>query len=182
MLTFEKPGDQNTIETLRLAVKTAKERGIRHLVVASNRGGTAKMLEDVDGLNVVIVTQHAGFSAPNTVAMQPEVRAELEGMGCKVLCTGHVLSGAERGLSRRFQGVSPVEVMAATLRMFSQGTKVAVEVATMAADAGLIPVGEPVIAVGGTGRGADSALILHAANSNAILDTKIQEILCKPYI
>ena len=103
-------------------------------------------------------------------------------MGYKVLCTGHVLSGAERGLSRRFQGVSPVEVMAYTLRMFSQGTKVAVEVATMAADAGLIPVGEPVIAVGGTGGGADSAIILHAANANNILDTKIQEILCKPYI
>ena len=182
MLIFEKPGKDNTEKTVRLAVQVAKERGIRHLVVASNRGGTAKMLQDVDGLNVVVVTQHAGFSAPNTVAMQPEVRAELEGLGYKVLCTGHVLSGAERGLSRRFQGVSPVEVMAYTLRMFSQGTKVAVEVATMAADAGLIPVGEPVIAIGGTGGGADSAIILHAANANNILDTKIQEILCKPYI
>ena len=69
MLVFEKPGKENTAETVRLAVQAAKERGIRHLVVASNRGGTAKMLKDVDGLNVVIVTQHAGFSAPNTVAM-----------------------------------------------------------------------------------------------------------------
>lgn len=52
-----------------------------------------------------------------------------------------------------FHGVYPVEIIAAALRMFGQGTKVCVEVATMAADAGMIPSGEPVIVVGGTGPG-----------------------------
>ena len=50
----------------------------------------------------------------------------------------------------------------------------------MAADAGLIPSGEPVIAVGGSSHGADTALILRAANSSRILNTKVEEILCKP--
>ena len=43
--------------------------------------------------------------------------------------------------------------------MFSQGTKVAVEIAVMALDAGLIPW-RAVIAVGGSGRGADTAVVL----------------------
>jgi hypothetical protein len=98
----------------------------------------------------------------------------------KVLTTTHVLSGAERGLSRKFGGVYPVEIIAHTLRMFGQGVKVCVEVAVMALDAGMIPYGEEVIAVGGTGRGADTAVIIKPAHANSILDTWISEIICKP--
>ena len=64
--------------------------------------------------------------------------------------------------------------------MFGQGTKVCVEICAMAADAGLIPTGEAVVAVGGTGRGADTALALRPAVSSQVLKTKIDRILCKP--
>jgi hypothetical protein len=50
----------------------------------------------------------------------------------------------------------------------------------MALDAGMIPYGEEVIAVGGTGRGADTAVIIKPAHANNILDTWISEIICKP--
>ena len=101
-----------------------------------------------------------------------------------ILQSGHTAFTLSRSfyLSLSFHGVYPVEIIAAALRMFGQGTKVCVEVATMAADAGMIPSGEPVIVVGGTGQGADTALILKAANSCRILDTKIEEIICKPLL
>ncbi len=38
---FDKPGKENTEETLRLAVERARELGIKHLVVASSYGDTA---------------------------------------------------------------------------------------------------------------------------------------------
>ena len=50
----------------------------------------------------------------------------------------------------------------------------------MALDAGAIPYGEKVVAVGGTGHGADTACTLTPAGANAVLDCKIHEILCKP--
>ncbi|MEQ8198505.1 MAG: hypothetical protein ABRQ27_10935, partial [Clostridiaceae bacterium] len=103
-----------------------------------------------------------------------------EESGIKVLSTTHVLSGAERALSKKFGGISPVEVMAYALRMFGQGLKVCVEVSVMAADSGFIPYLEPIIAIGGTGRGADTAIIISAAHASNILDTKIHEIICKP--
>lgn len=106
----------------------------------------------------------------------------MESAGIQVLAATHVLSGAERGISRKHGGMGPVELMADTLRMFGQGTKVCVEVAVMALDAGLIPYGEEVVAVAGSGRGADTAAILTPAHANAVLDTKINEILCKPRI
>ena len=97
------------------------------------------------------------------------------------LCTAaHVLSGAERSLSNTFKGVYPVEIIAHTLRMFGQGTKVCVEISAMAADAGLIRTGEPVIAIGGTARGADTAVVLRPEVSYNILKTKIDRIICKP--
>ena len=114
--------------------------------------------------------------------MTNEEREKLISSGIKVLTTTHVLSGAERGLSAKFGGVSPVEVMASTLRMFGQGTKVCVEISVMAVDAGLIPYMQPVIAIGGSGHGSDTALIIRTAHANKILDTKIDEVICKPYL
>ena len=44
-----------------------------------------------------------------------------------------VLSGAERAISKKFGGISPVEIMAYTLtHVLDKVLKVAVEVATMA--------------------------------------------------
>lgn len=91
-----------------------------------------------------------------------------------------LLSGAERGISRKFSGAYPVEIMAHTLRMFGQGTKVCVEIAMMALDNGAIELNKPVVCVGGSARGADTACIITPAYTADCLDTKIHEILCKP--
>jgi uncharacterized protein len=91
-----------------------------------------------------------------------------------------VLSGAERSLSSKFGGINPVEIIAYALRMLGQGVKVCTEVSVMALDSGLIPYGESVIAVAGTGRGADTAVIIKPAHAKDILSTRIQEIICKP--
>jgi hypothetical protein len=58
--------------------------------------------------------------------------------------------------------------------------KVVVEIAAMAADAGVIPVDEDIVVVSGSGRGADTAVILKAANSHRIFDMVIREIIAKP--
>jgi len=70
-------------------------------------------------------------------------------------------------------------LIADTLRLFGQGTKVAVEVAIMAADAGTLS-GEDIVSIGGSGSGADAALILKPAHQNNFFDMRIREIVCKP--
>jgi hypothetical protein len=57
---------------------------------------------------------------------------------------------------------------------------VAVEISLMAADAGLIPIGELCIAIGGTSRGADTALLMRPANAQAFFDLEVLEWLAKP--
>jgi hypothetical protein len=66
------------------------------------------------------------------------------------------------------------------LRTFGQGTKVALEIAAMAADAGLVRVDEDIIAIGGTGRGADTALVLAPSYVHRFFNTRVKEIICKP--
>jgi hypothetical protein len=73
-----------------------------------------------------------------------------------------------------------VLLVADTLKLFGQGTKVAVEVAVMAADAGALS-GRDVVAVGGSSQGADTALVLKPAHAARIFELKIREIVCKPY-
>ena len=63
--------------------------------------------------------------------------------------------------------------------IFGQGTKVAVEVAIMAADGGTLS-SEYIVSIGGSGSGADAALILKPAHQNNFFDMRIREVVCKP--
>jgi hypothetical protein len=55
--------------------------------------------------------------------------------------------------------------------------KVCFEIAVMALDSGLIPYGEVIIAIGGTMKGADTAIILNPVHLQNISETNIKEII-----
>jgi len=176
---FEKPGKANTERTIELALKATGERGIGHVVIASSTGYSAWFLAG-KGVNAVCVTSVYGSPEKGKNMMPEDTRTALAEAGVKVLTASHVLSGVERGISTKFGGMYPAEIMAHTLRMFGEGAKVCVEIGIMALDAGLIPYGEKVIAIGGTGRGADTALIITPSHAQYVLETRIHEVICKP--
>lgn len=176
---WDQKGPENTKNTLDLALKRTRELGLEHIVVASSTGDTARRLLDC-GFNVVCVTYHIGFDGPGQDRMPTEVRAELAAGGITLLTTTHLLAGVDRAIRNKFGGVYPSEIMAQTLRMLGQGTKVCVEVAGMALDAGMIPYGREVVAIAGSGRGADTAAVILPAHSNHFFDTKVKEIIVKP--
>ncbi|KUO70544.1 MAG: hypothetical protein APF77_21940 [Clostridia bacterium BRH_c25] len=176
---FAEEGKENTEKVVELAIKAARENNIRYIVVASNTGATARYFIE-SGLDITCVSHVYGFGLPGTNEMSPEDREDLTAKGVKVLTATHVLSGVERSLSSKFGGIYPVEIIANTLRMLGQGVKVCTEISAMALDAGMIPYGESIIAVGGSGRGADTAVIIKPAHAKDILSTRIQEIICKP--
>ena len=111
--------------------------------------------------------------------MPETVREDLTDQGVRVVTATHALSGVERSVAKKLGGVSPVLLMAATLKIFGQGAKVAVEVAIMAADAGAL-TGQDVIAIGGSSKGADTALVIKPAHQSSFFDIKVREVVCKP--
>lgn len=177
---FAKAGKDNTEQTLKHAFERGKELGLNEVVLASSKGDTAyKALEIFDGFQITIVTYHSGFKEPFRNVMSADVRRDLEGKVSKIVAASHALSGIERSVAQKHSGIYPVLLIADTLRLFGQGTKVAVEIAVMAADAGAL-TGKDIISVGGTGRGADTALVLKPAHQNNFFDLRIREVICKP--
>ena len=178
---FEIPGPVNTDETLQHAKTRAEALGIKDIVVASYSGEVGvKASQLFQGYNLVIVAGVVGFKEPNKVSMREENRALIERNGGRVLFAGHAFGMLGRAVHRRFGAIQIDEVIAQVLRLFGAGVKVCCEITCMAADAGLVRAGAEVIAIAGTGSGADTAAILKASNTHTFFDTRILEIICKP--
>ena len=141
-----------------------------------------KALDVCGGADVEIVgvTLLAGYwqvyGAPDAAKIK-----EAQSRGAKILTATHTLMGNVEGAIReKFGGLPPVEIIAHTYYTFCQGMKVAVEVATGAADAGLVPTDREIIAIAGTSSGCDTAIVMQAACSIRFFDTVIREIIAMP--
>lgn len=179
---FDKPGKDNTEETLRIAGERADELGIDTIIVATTVGDTAaRAVEVFRGKKVIAVTHVTGFLGPNMQELTDENRKTIEANGGVVLTTAHAFSGVNAAMRKKFSMFLLGDVIANTLRILGEGMKVVCECAMMAADAGLAPAQEDVISIGGTGRGADTAVVLRSANSREFFDLRVREILCKPH-
>ena len=180
---FEKPGKENTARTLEIAKQRADALGVTTILAATTQGDTgaqaARLFQEYD---VVVVTHSAGFKEANTQELTDKNRATIEAAGGKILTCQHAFGGVGRAVRRRWNTYQLDEIIAQTFRTFGQGVKVCAEIALMAADAGLVRAGEPCIAIAGTGRGADTAVVLIPANAQDFFDLKIMEILAKPRV
>jgi len=178
---FAKPGKSNTGQTLSLAMEKANELSIDTVLVASTTGETAKMAVDVlNGLNIIIVTHVQGYLEPNSQEFSLEDRKHVGSRGGKILTAQHSFGGVNRAIKNSLGSIQVDEIIANVFRIFGQGMKVAVEMAMMVADAGMVPCGKPVVTVSGTHRGADFGMVIIPANSYRMFDLKILEIFCMP--
>lgn len=178
---FNRPGEHNTARTLELAGARARRLGINTILVATTTGSAGvQAVRSLQGFRLVVVTHSAGFSAPNTQELTVENRRIIEEGGAQLLTCQHAFGGIGRAVRKQLGTYQLEEIVAQTLRIFSQGMKVAVEIALMAADAGLVRAGEPVVSVAGAGSGADTAVVLLPVNAQSFFDLKVQEIVCMP--
>jgi len=178
---FHRAGRENTERVLQIAKARAEQLGIRSVVVATTTGQTGVRASEVfRGYNVVLVSHSSGFIEPNTQELTDENRQAIEANGGRILTCQHALGGVGRAVRKKLQTYELEEIIAYTLRILGEGMKVGCEIALMAADAGLIRAGEPAIAIGGTGRGCDTAVVLLPANAQTFFDMRIMEVLCKP--
>ena len=178
---FSETGEQNTAAMLKFVKEYVEKEDIKDIVVASTTGTTgARTAETFKGRNVVVVTHSFGFQEPGKTELQEQHKKKILADGAKIFTGVHALSSAERAVRKDFGTIQLLELMANVLRRFGEGTKVCIEITMMAADAGLIPIDKDVVAIAGTGRGADTALRIHPANAARFFDLKIREVIAKP--
>lgn len=178
---FDQPGIVNTAITLESAFNYAKANRLGDIVIASTTGHTARMALDRfphGSFNVVVVTHNTGFGEEGAQEFPQDLRDELVTHGIKVLTGTMVLRSLGTAI-RGLVGYSQQDLVANTLRMVGQGVKVCVEIAAMAVDAGLVPAAD-VVAVAGTGSGADTACLIKGNSSNRFFHIRVREIIAKP--
>jgi uncharacterized protein len=178
---FDSPGAENTDETLGLAKIRAEELGIKKIVVATTKGDTAvKAAKEFKDYTVIVVTHTAGFLGAGTQELTEENRQKIEKLGAAIYTGTHAFGGLSRAVRTSFSTHVIGDFMANTLRMFGQGIKVAIEITLMAADAGFVSPDEDVIAISGTGRGADTSIVVKPAYTHDAFALRVKEIICKP--
>lgn len=174
---FDRPGEENTAAVFDLVDAALAETGIAKIVLASTRGGTARhAMDHYKGREVrlIIVPHQYGFGPTGEQRFPQELvqRAREEGH--------EVYFGSMLFHQERLWGDGPPQVAANVLRFFCEGVKVCVEILLMAANGGLVARGEKVVVAAGTGRGADTALIVTGGTSRDPKQVHISRILCKP--
>ena len=184
ILYFAKEGPTNTDETLRIALERANELGIKDIVVATAYGDTAlkaSRIFDPEKFNLVAVTLSEGFMKAEKIEIVDDALTKMKEANIKVLTGTHSLGqNVNSAFTDKFGGKSFDGVVRETLYRFCQGMKVCVEIVLMATDAGLISIDREVIAIAGTDRGADTAIVVKPSYPRTFLDFKIFEIIAKP--
>lgn len=178
---FSNPGAENTDAVLDIASRAAVDLDLCHVLVASTSGRTGlKTVAALKGRTVIVVSHSTGYLKPNLQQMTPAMRRQIEDAGGTVLTAQHALGGVNRAVRKKLGTYQIDEIIACALRIFGEGTKVAVEIALMAADAGLVPAGEACLSIGGTGEGADTVVLLKPSNAQTFFDLRVMAILAKP--
>lgn len=173
---FEERTPENTDTTLALVKEYLKTSPIKKIVLASTVGTTAEkaleLFKDTD-VQLIVVPHQFDFQ-------QKEHRFPKE-LVTKIRQAGHeVHFGTMLFHADKFYGSTAPSAIANILYSFSRGVKVCVEMAYMVTDAGYLRPGELAVVIAGSGRGADTALIIQAGSTQNPRDLRVAEFLCKP--
>ena len=176
---------------MEAVTKYVERSGVRDIIVASSTGATALKFAKALGDEARIVCVSDGpfrkemnFEWP---IMNPKIKEQLESLGVIVIENApYALHGAIYETSE-CNSPTPETVFRDTLYTLGQGMKVAVEVVLMAVDSGQLEPFKEVIGVGGSGNGADTAIVLRSTFRGTVFSKdkqkrlEINEILAMPH-
>lgn len=187
---FRYCGEINTKKLLRLARKRCEELGVHKVVVASETGRSAlKAVEVFRGTEakIIVVTHYPattwGPEGDIPIGLKREeyaaARKELEEKGVTIVQGSRPFAPPSRSLDWDYP--TPEGTVDKTLEILGAGTKIAIEVAMMATDAGEVTEGKEIISCAGTFKGLDTALVVRATPSMRFFrDFEVREVIARP--
>lgn len=187
---FRYCGEINTQKVLEAARRRYEEDRVTAVVIASETGRSALTAVDVfTGVesNLVVVTHYPastwGPKGKIPIGLMreeyAETRRKLLENGTRIIQSSRPFAPPSRSI--KWEYPTPEGIIDKTLEIFGAGTKIAIEVALMATDAGVIEEGEKVISCAGTYKGLDTALMVKTTYSNKFFsDFEIHEFIARP--
>lgn len=187
---FNYCGEVNTIDLLQLARQRAELLNTKKVVIASETGRSAlkalKIFKD-SNVQLIVVTHYPantwGPKGDILIGLLREqyrpARGRLKQAGIPIVQGTRPFAPASRSFDWNYP--TPEGIIDKTLEMFGAGTKIAIEAALMATDAGELDEAEEIISCAGTFKGLDTALVVRTAYSmNFFRDFEVREIIAKP--
>ncbi len=169
---FEKGGPEHTQATLQAAKERQAELGTEAIVVTSTTGKTA-----LEAARIFAGTGTRIIAAPfqkhlweKYRPLDPQMAAECRELGVEFLPDEPVVPLLDED--------RPDIVNA--WRTVSQGFKVALQVASMCVDTGLLKPAAAVISIGGSDWGADTAIAIRTYGYSDVLKSNVIEIIAMP--
>ena len=191
---FDQPGADNTPRVIKAVLSRTKEGDITKVLVASETGRLAlEVKKRMPRQIVVCVTFNQ--EARTMYKKADLLKKDLEARG--IITVDTVKEPLARELTMRnwwerknvdLPGESADLFWMTLICVGGHGLRTAVEIVFMAVEAGVVKVGDRIIAVAGTARGADSALVMNATRfEDAVGEQpmgrmKIEEILAMPKV
>jgi len=187
---FDYCGEVNTTRTLGLARARSEELGIKKVVIASETGRSAlRALEIFDGndVSLIVVTHYPattwGPKGKIPIGLKrPEFSDVLEKLskaGVRIVQGSRPFAPPSRSMGWDYPTAEGV--LDRILTVLGAGTKIAIEAAIMATDAGEAEEGEEIVSCAGTYKGLDTALVVKPSYSmNFFKGFEVLEIIAKP--
>ena len=180
-------------ESAFMAVKALKGTPVKLICVSTNteesvplevleKWGTFNEIPEL--MDLIKKWKKEGKSGYGTYLPKGEAK-KLEALGVKVVYGDSPYDEPPFKVPVTFPELKTIgQLVILSQRLTCTGIEVSAKVAMMAANAGAIPKGAEVIAMGGTERGLDSAVVIRPGPSKKIFDENegvdIREIICKP--
>ncbi|HFB07076.1 MAG TPA: hypothetical protein ENJ92_01385 [Chloroflexi bacterium] len=187
---FDEAGEQNTQGVIEAVSHRLEVGGIKQVIIASTSGETAAAFaRSLNGKAELFCVSEAPYRrewGEEWPCLKQEFRQELESFGVTIMEKVPYIFHSSVVEAARWSDTSPERLVKETLYCFGQGMKVAVDVALTAVSCGYVAPYQDVIGVGGSGKGADTAIILRATYPASLFDKdpakrlEIKEIIAMP--
>jgi hypothetical protein len=187
---FDEPGEGNTQWVIEAVSQRLEAGGIRKVIVASTSGGTAaKFARSLKGMVELICVSQAPYLrewGQEWPCLKQKFRRQMERLGVAIIDRAPYVFHNSVLEAAPWSDAFPERLVKETLYCFGQGMKVAVEVVLMAVSCGYVTPFEDVIGVGGSGKGADTAIVLRATYPACLFDKdpakrlEIKEVIAMP--
>jgi len=187
---FDEPGEENTQMVIEAVSERLELGGIRRVIIASTSGKTAlEFARSLKGKAELICVSEAPYRrewGEQWPCLKQEFRQELEKLGVAIVDRAPYVLHSSVLEAARWPDTSPERLVKEILYSFGQGMKVAVEVALTAVSCGYATPYEDVIGIGGSSKGADTAIVLRATYPASLFDKdpakrlEVREIIAMP--
>jgi len=187
---FRYCGEANTEKVLQAVRSRCVRASTSKIVIASETGRSAvKALNMFKGtkIQIVTVTHYPattwGPKGNIPIGLKRKEYAEnlrkLEENGAKIVQGTRPFVPPSRCIGWDYP--TPEAIIDKTLEIFGAGTKIAIEAAIIATDAGEVNEGEEIVSCAGTYKGLDTALVVKTAHSGTFFrEFEVREIIAKP--